>query len=75
MVVEASEVQRMYVHIVAGVAKDDYPGSLSKEASVLWDQITREVEAIRQIGGGFEMVEIEVPDIPSWVAEAPEAKG
>ena len=74
MAVDSELLQQMYVKIAAGGAKADFPGKLDPEASELWDRLEREVAALRLQGVGLEVPESEVPDIPGWVAEAPEAQ-
>jgi hypothetical protein len=74
MAVDNELLQRMYVKIANGTAKADFPWKLDAEASEVWDRIEREVASLRAQGVGLEMTEIEVPDIPAWTAEAPEAQ-
>jgi hypothetical protein len=62
--IDAEDVQRMYVQITLGTAKRDSPFPLTDEMSRAWDQIAREV-AQAPPNSIFDVPEIEVPDVPN----------
>ena len=48
--VDADLLRRMYVQIVLGTPKDQFPWPLDDEASALWDQPAAEVDEARAAG-------------------------
>lgn len=73
MAVTSEQVDDMYTQIVLGRSKADY-GPLDPEASELWDRIAAEVDQADERGDIFQMLDPEWPDLPPWVAEAPQPR-
>lgn len=74
MALTADEIDHIYTQVALGTAKDDCPFELTEEGSAFWDELEPEIAQLREEGWEFQMLAPEVPDLPPWVAEAPEAK-
>lgn len=73
MPVSAEEIEHIYTQVVLGTTKDACPFPLTDEGSAFWDKVEAEVAQLRERGAEFDSVPTEVPDLPPWVQQAPEA--
>jgi hypothetical protein len=74
MALDTEEIEHIYVQVMLGTPKDQYP-QLSEDGSRFWDELAAEVErrTAENPDIDWEAPDIELPTLPPWVAEAPEA--
>jgi hypothetical protein len=74
--VDADEAEHIYVQVVLGTPKDQAPFRLTPDGEAFWDQLAADVARMRSTNpdADFEAPSMEVPDLPPWVEQAPEAQ-
>jgi hypothetical protein len=73
-VLSADLIGRMMAQISLGVPKEEFEPPLTGEAERMWDQLTREIDAIKAAGGDVEPSTPDLPDLPK-IKRPPEQEG